>query len=61
MKAKTYRVDAALAKAACEKMIDYLAENREAVTEAQIINASIEKGIKDLTHEEITEFLKGKS
>lgn len=61
MKAKTYRVDAALAKAACEKMIDYIAENREAVTEAQIINASIEKGIKDLTHEEITEFLKRKS
>lgn len=61
MKAKTYRVDAALAKTACEKMIDYIAENREPVTEAQIINASIEKGIKDLTHEEIAEFLKGKS
>lgn len=61
MKAKTYRVDATLAQAAYEKMIDYIADNRKGVTEAQIINASIEKGIKDLTDEEITKFMEGKN
>lgn len=59
MKAKTYRVTSELSKAACEKMIEYITEKQEAVTEAQIINASIDKGIKDLTHEDIGKFIEG--
>lgn len=57
MKPKTYRVNAELANEACEKMIEYIAENREAVTEAQIINACIEKGLKEITHREIAKFI----
>lgn len=57
-KAKTYRVAPDLAKQASEKMIRYITENKVAVTEAQIINASIKKGLEDLTDAEIQEFIK---
>lgn len=57
MKAKTYRVDGELAKSACDKMIEYITVNQAPVTEAQIINVSVKKGLESLTHEEITEFI----
>lgn len=57
MKAKTYRIEAELAQAACEKMIAYITKNQEPVTEAQIVNASVKKGLKTLTDEEIKEYL----
>ncbi len=56
-KAKTYRVEAELAKAACERMIEFITEEQEPVTEAQIINASIKKGLLQLTNEEIKEYI----
>lgn len=56
-KPKTYRVDADLATAACEKMIEFITEEQEPVTEAQIINASIKKGLLELTNEEIKEYI----
>lgn len=59
-KAKTYRVEAELAKAACEKMIEYITNNQEPVTEAQIVNVSIAKGLQTLTDEEIKEYLEKK-
>ena len=61
MTAKTYRVEAELAKEACEKMIEYIAENREVVTEAQVINASIKKGLESLTHEDIRKYIDSKN
>lgn len=60
MKAKTYRVEAELAEAACNKMIKYITDNQEPVTEAQIINACIYKGLDTLTDKEIKEYLKDK-
>lgn len=60
MKPKTYRVDAELAKLACEKMIEYITDNQEPVTEAQIVNASISKGLQALTDKEIKEYLESK-
>lgn len=57
MKAKTYRVEAELAKAACERMIEFITEEQEPVTEAQIINTSIKKGLLQLTNEEIKEYI----
>jgi len=56
-KAKTYRVEAELAKAACERMIEFITEEQEPVTEAQIINTSIKKGLLQLTNEEIKEYI----
>lgn len=56
-KAKTYRVEAELAKAACERMIEFITEEQEPVTEAQIINTSIKKGLMQLTNEEIKEYI----
>lgn len=56
-KAKTYRVEAELAKAACERMIEFITEEQEPVTEAQIINTSIKKGLLELTNEEIKEYI----
>ena len=57
MKAKTYRVEAELAKAASDRMIEFITEEQEPVTEAQIINASIKKGLMQLTNEEIKEYI----
>lgn len=57
MKAKTYRVEAELAKAACERMIEFITEEQEPVTEAQIVNISIKKGLLQLTNEEIKEYI----
>lgn len=56
-KAKTYRIEAELAKAACERMIEFITEEQEPVTEAQIINTSIKKGLLQLTNEEIKEYI----
>lgn len=61
MTAKTYRVEAELAKEACGKMIEYIAENREVVTEAQVINASIKKGLESLTDEDIRKYVDSKN
>lgn len=61
MTAKTYRVEAELAKNACEKMIEYIAEHREVVTEAQVINASIKKGLESLTDEDIRKYIDSKN
>lgn len=54
---KTYRVNQELAELAAEKMIKYITEEQQVITEAQIINACIEKGLEDLTHEELKKFI----
>ena len=57
-KAKTYRVDAGLAKEACERMLKFITDEQTPVTEAQIINASIKKGLPSLSNEEIKDYIK---
>lgn len=57
MKSKTYRVDGEIVKGVSDKAVEYIVENKALVTEAQIINVSIKKGLECLTHEEITEFI----
>lgn len=58
MKPKTYRIDGELAKSAADKAVEYITENQTLVSEAQIINVSVKKGLECLTHEETTEFIK---
>ncbi len=57
-KPKTYRVDGELAALTCERMINFITEEQQPVTEAQIINASIKKGLELLTNEDIKEYIK---
>lgn len=59
-KAKTYRIDADNTKKAIDRMVEYIAETRIPVTEAQVINASINKAIKEITDDEIREYVEGK-
>lgn len=59
-KAKAYRVDKGNKERAIERMVEYIAETRTPVTEAQVINASINKAIKEITNEEIREYVESK-
>lgn len=53
MKAKTYRVRAELADIAAQKMINYITEKQEAISEAEIINIAIKRGLENLTVKDI--------
>lgn len=55
--AKAYRVKADLASKAHAKMIEYITRKKENVSEAEIINACIYKGMKDLKDSEIDMYL----
>lgn len=55
--AKAYRVKGDLAQKAHNKMIDYITRRKENISEAEIINACIYKGMKDLKDSEIKMYL----
>jgi hypothetical protein len=55
--AKTYRIKGDFAEKAEEKRIDYITKNRKDITEAEIINACIFKGLKNLKDSEIEMYL----
>ena len=55
MDTKLYRVRKALAKKAKERRIKFIQEEGDVVTEAEIINAAIEKGLKTISNDEIKE------
>ena len=57
MKTKTYRVKVSLADEATKRATEYVAEERELITESEMIAAAIEKGLKEITDEEISEIL----
>lgn len=58
MPPKTYRVNQELANAASKRMIEYITNTQSAVTEAQVINASIKLGLQNLTDEQIADLIK---
>ncbi len=53
---KTYRVNKELSELAKKKMIEYITEEQEPITEAEIINAAIDKGIRELKNKEIRDY-----
>lgn len=61
MKQKIYRVDGELGEEAHKRRMEYISECKSDVTEAQIVNASIKKGLKELTNEEIKNYVEKKS
>lgn len=57
MKTKTYRIKTSLSDEAKRRATEYVAIKRELITESEMIGAAIEKGLKEITDEEITEIL----
>lgn len=57
MGTKTYRVKKTLAEEAEKRVIKYIAEEKELITESEMICAAIEKGLKKITNEEIREII----
>lgn len=57
MGTKTYRVKKTLAEEAEKRVIKYIAEQKELITESEMIAAAIEKGLKEITNEEIREII----
>jgi hypothetical protein len=57
MGTKTYRVKKTLAEEAEKRVIKYIAEQKELITEAEMICIAIEKGLKEITNEEISEMI----
>ncbi|PKB90559.1 hypothetical protein A8A01_06155 [Ewingella americana] len=57
MGTKTYRIDERLSEEAKERATDFIAKKRELITEAQMIEAATEKGLKEITDEEILEII----
>lgn len=57
MKTKTYRIKVSLSDEANKRATEYVAKERELITESEMIGAAIEKGLKDITDEEISEIL----
>ena len=57
MKTKTYRIKVSLSDEANKGATEYVAKERELITESEMIGAAIEKGLKDITDEEISEIL----
>lgn len=53
MDTKLYRVKKILGKKAKERRIKFVKEEGDIVTEAEIINAAIEKGLKTMSNEDI--------
>lgn len=54
---KAYRIKGDFAEKAEEKRIDYITKNRKDITEAEIINAYIFKGMKEIKDSEIETYL----
>jgi hypothetical protein len=57
MKTKTYRIKVSLSNKATKRAAEYIAEERELITESEMIGAAIEKGLKEITNEEIKEII----
>lgn len=55
MDTKLYRVKKSLAKLAKDRRIIFIQEEGDVVTEAEIINAAIEKGLKEISNKDIKE------
>lgn len=55
MKPKTYRIKGEIAEKAAEKMIEYITEKQKAISEAEIINIVLQKGIDEIKIDEIEE------
>lgn len=58
MQTKTYRVKIKLAESAEKRVIEYIAEEKELVTESEMISVAIEKGLKDIKNDEIREMVR---
>ena len=61
MGTKTFRIEKELADKASDKAIEYISKNKEMITESQIINASIRKGIEKLSDEDIRKHIESKN
>lgn len=55
--AKTYRVKHSLVKKLKNKQIEYIVERKEAIDEAEIVNALIFKGLETITLADIAKYL----
>tara|TARA_R110002124_G_C8966688_1_gene514595 strand:- start:5143 stop:5328 length:186 start_codon:yes stop_codon:yes gene_type:complete len=60
MGTKTYRLDEKLSEKAIERAADFIARKRELITEAQMIEAATERGLKEITDEEIERYIESK-
>ena len=60
MGTKTYRIEKELSEIACDKAIEYIGKNKEMITESQVINASIKKGLEVITEEDIKKYIREK-
>lgn len=55
--AKTYRIKGNLVEKAKKLQIDYIIDRKEAIDEAEVINALIFKGLEDIEHSDIAKYL----
>lgn len=55
--AKTYRIKATLVESAKKLHINYIIDKKEAIEEAEIINALIFKGLENIQHSDIAKYL----
>lgn len=60
MGTKTYRIEKELSDIASSKAIEYIGKNKEMITEAQVINASIKKGLEVITEQDIKNYVNKK-
>lgn len=56
-KAKTYRVKSSLVEKAKKLHINYIIDRKEAVDEAEVINALIFKGLETIQNSDIAKYL----
>lgn len=57
MTAKTYRVKSTLVDKAKKLQIDYIIDKKEAIDEAEVINALIFKGLENIQYSDIVKYL----
>lgn len=57
MAAKTYRIKSTLVERAKKLHIDYIVDRKEAVDEAEVINALISKGLENIQNSDIAKYL----
>lgn len=57
MSAKTYRIKSTLVEKAKKLHIDYIVDRKEAIDEAEVINALISKGLEDVQNSDIAKYL----
>lgn len=56
-KAKTYRIKGTLVEKAQKRHIEYIIDRKEAIDEAEIINALIFNGLKNIQNSDIEKYL----